>query len=60
MPLAGAISREDVATVCVKALSLPPKAALEFEVVGSGPLKAPTAWSEVFSGLSESRATAMK
>lgn len=49
----GAISREDAAVVCVKALSAKPSSALEFDVVGSGPLSAPTAWGDVFSNLAE-------
>ncbi|KAH8968550.1 hypothetical protein BDL97_03G133400 [Sphagnum fallax] len=47
----GSISREDAATVCVRALDAPPQQALVFEVV-NGTQKIAD-WTEVFSSLKE-------
>ncbi|CAM6027351.1 unnamed protein product [Sphagnum balticum] len=47
----GSISREDAATVCVRALDAPPQQALVFEVV-NGTQKIAD-WKEVFSSLKE-------
>ncbi|KAK9815437.1 hypothetical protein WJX72_003655 [[Myrmecia] bisecta] len=49
----GDISREDLAKVVTGALQKPPRSGLAFQVVGAGPGRPPSDWSDVFAGFQE-------